>query len=322
MRAGNKGLILLVSALLLWGVAGHAFYMVDRWNDEPGNRLLTELAAHKKSLAERTPSPRVVVAGGSNAYYGIDTHVMAERLALPVINVALPFEGHNYHINLDLLEGMVRPGDIVVYGSASMWRGSGGISRRARDFDAYLAQVGYPAYERKFQELDLPWKVLPQTNSLLLAFMKRFSEDGDSNRPWTADTDDKGNFTGCVPPPVLSPQLYEDQTTIDESLVEALSETAETLEAEGVRFVLQIPWIFIREDQRGQWQNYLRNSVRKFPSNIPVLDSDIRTLLRSARRDFCDSPFHTSVAATRARSERLAIALAPHIASASVVGGQ
>ena len=46
---------------------------------------------------------------------------------------------------------------------------------------------------------------------------------------------------------------------------------------------------------------------------MPVIGSDPRDVLRSDRRDFCDSPFHLSTAAARERTEKLATELERYV---------
>src|SRR5690606_12325661 len=134
----KPGLWMLVSLLLLWAAAGHAFYRLDRAHDRQAHRLLAELVEHKAELAEATPGPRVIIAGGSNAYYGLDAALLEHELERPVINLALPFDAHHHAIALDLLGEQVQRGDTVVYSAGSLWDPAQPPSRRAREFDAYL----------------------------------------------------------------------------------------------------------------------------------------------------------------------------------------
>ena len=115
MRATNRGLVLLIAILLLWVAGGHAFYRIDQAHDAKDYGPILELIVHKRAMAEAAPGARVLIAGGSNAYYGIDSDQLATRLGVPVVNMALPFGAYNNAINLRLLEDQVRPGDLVLY---------------------------------------------------------------------------------------------------------------------------------------------------------------------------------------------------------------
>lgn len=63
-------------------------------------------------LLERTPGPRIILAGGSNVSFGIDAELMQRTLGVPVINDGL-------HAGLGVaplreLLGYLRPGDVVI----------------------------------------------------------------------------------------------------------------------------------------------------------------------------------------------------------------
>ena len=70
-----------------------------------GSRLQLE-------LLKNTPSPRIILVGGSNVSFGLDAELMQQRLDLPVINDGL-------HAGLGIvplreLQGFIRPGDIII----------------------------------------------------------------------------------------------------------------------------------------------------------------------------------------------------------------
>jgi hypothetical protein len=64
------------------------------------------------NLLENTPSPRIILVGGSNVSFGIDAELMQQTLGLPVINDGL-------HAGLGLaslreLEEYIRDGDVII----------------------------------------------------------------------------------------------------------------------------------------------------------------------------------------------------------------
>ena len=67
----------------------------------------------KDRLLENTPSPRLILIGGSNLSFGIDSSIIEEELGLNIINTSI-------HIRIGLLFLMddiidyVRPGDILI----------------------------------------------------------------------------------------------------------------------------------------------------------------------------------------------------------------
>jgi hypothetical protein len=63
-------------------------------------------------LLKNTPSPRIILIGGSNVSFGIDAELMQQRLGIPVINDGL-------HAGLGIaplreLQEYIRPGDVII----------------------------------------------------------------------------------------------------------------------------------------------------------------------------------------------------------------
>ena len=319
MRATSKGLPLLIGLLLLWAAAGHAFYRIDRNHDADAYRLLAELIEHKAALARAVDGPRVIIAGGSNAYYGLDAEAIQRQIGAPVVNVALPFGAHHPQIALDLLENQVRSGDIVVFSSASVWDPPRPPTRRAREFDAYLDAVGVEGYQRKFSEPAVPWRALPETGPLLLAAADGF--DAGHGRSWVEDTDAHGTFTACTDAPVVMPRHF-GKDTVDLELAAALRQAATRLEIEGISFLISLPWLYIRESDRERWQAFARHFVGQLQPTVPIVASAPSMLLHSRRSEFCDSPLHLSDDASARRSRLLANALKPYVDRQSGRDGQ
>ncbi|MDR2246116.1 MAG: hypothetical protein LBE17_05500 [Treponema sp.] len=67
----------------------------------------------KQQLLARTPSPRLVFAGGSNCAFGIDSERIAEAFAIPVVNLGLNMAIGLGRI-LDAASPLLREGDILV----------------------------------------------------------------------------------------------------------------------------------------------------------------------------------------------------------------
>lgn len=319
MRAINRyrGLLLLVTLLSLWAVGGYAFHRADRWYDNRDYELLSDLIRYKADIAETTKGRRILIAGGSNAYYSIDTRILEAQLGVRVLNVALPFGAHHHRINLSVIEDLVQPGDLVVYASAGFWQGRRHDMRRAFAFDAWLAENGPSGYERQFDEPALPWQPLPHRSTLLLAMVEAVSPP--DLQPWTEDTDSNGNFTGCQPAPVVEPQRFGSELP-DADLAAALDDAAERLHGLGAGLVMHMPWLYIRDSDRERWVAFLDHFISRYEPDLPVVAANPKAVLRSERDDFCDSPLHLSAEATRQRSEALARALKPYVKGRTVTG--
>lgn len=88
----------------------------------------------KGRLMQTTPSPRVILVGGSNVAFGFDSEMLEDSLGLPVVNDGL-HAGIGLKFMMDDLFSEVRPGDILV------------ISPEYNQFFGKLAYGGLPLAE-------------------------------------------------------------------------------------------------------------------------------------------------------------------------------
>ncbi|RMG60550.1 MAG: hypothetical protein D6722_20725 [Bacteroidetes bacterium] len=67
----------------------------------------------KDSLLEHVPGPRLIIVGGSNASYGIDSRMLQEGLGLNPVNTAVTYELGLVYM-MESVAPYVREGDVVV----------------------------------------------------------------------------------------------------------------------------------------------------------------------------------------------------------------
>lgn len=67
----------------------------------------------KCQLLKDTPTPRIILTGGSNLAFGVDSKRIADSLGIPVINVAL-HAGIGLKFIIDDLSNRIQNGDIIV----------------------------------------------------------------------------------------------------------------------------------------------------------------------------------------------------------------
>ena len=97
------------------------------------NNYLNEFPV-KKQLIRDTPSPKVVVIGGSNVAFGIDSKTLSDSLGMPVVNAGL-HAGLGLRYILDANTPYLRKGDILVimpeyshFFNTTAWGGSATLS--------------------------------------------------------------------------------------------------------------------------------------------------------------------------------------------------
>ncbi|MBQ4278646.1 MAG: hypothetical protein IJC16_01650 [Rikenellaceae bacterium] len=80
----------------------------------PGMRdSLFAAMADKDRMLDTTPSPRIILVGGSNLAYGIDSRRISRAFGLPVVNTGLNAGMGLYYI-MERVRPYIRTGDIVV----------------------------------------------------------------------------------------------------------------------------------------------------------------------------------------------------------------
>jgi hypothetical protein len=67
----------------------------------------------KQAYLSHAAGPKVIILGGSNALFGIDSGLLEQRLGRPVVNLALQF-GIPLSMQMNQIEPYLKPGDLVV----------------------------------------------------------------------------------------------------------------------------------------------------------------------------------------------------------------
>jgi hypothetical protein len=90
-------------------------YFTGKYHADPINKSdYMSALIDKHALLDRTPSPRIILCGGSNLTFGIDSREIEKALGVPVINLSLHVEvGLNFIVNE--IKYAARPTDIVIF---------------------------------------------------------------------------------------------------------------------------------------------------------------------------------------------------------------
>jgi len=100
------GRLALLAALVLGSLAFMFFGPV------PYKHQLAMLI-DKRVMLDATPAPRVILVGGSNLMFGVDSPVLEQALHVPVVNMGV-FGGLGLLAPLEVIMPHLRPGDTVV----------------------------------------------------------------------------------------------------------------------------------------------------------------------------------------------------------------
>lgn len=128
----------------------------------PDKKHLYQASLLKSNLLRTVPSPRIIIVGGSNVAFGIDSERMEQELGIPVINDGL-------HVALGIaplneIKHYLRSGDIVI------------ISLEYYNFTDEQSFYGQPQYLADWVEfsperiwyLHEPWKQMPSIYTIML----------------------------------------------------------------------------------------------------------------------------------------------------------
>jgi len=113
-------------------------------------------------LLKNTPSPRIILIGGSNVSFGIDSELMQQTLGIPVINDGL-------HAGLGIaplreVQEYIRPGDVII------------LSLEYQLFSSREVMAGDPVFlsdwieysPRRIKYLSHPWRQAPALYATML----------------------------------------------------------------------------------------------------------------------------------------------------------
>lgn len=103
-------LFLVKFTLLLIIIAGIVSAAIGLIPPDPEGYFQVGLV--KSDLLRNTSSPRIIVVGGSNVAFGIDSELMESRLGMPVVNMGM--HGGIGRSTYNELREYIQPGDIVV----------------------------------------------------------------------------------------------------------------------------------------------------------------------------------------------------------------
>lgn len=207
--------------------------------------LLASINAKHARLAN-LPSPRLMLVGGSNVLYGLDSRTIAEEAGMPhVVNMALT-SVVGLHFMLKEVEPSVRPGDVVLVSPEYDHFCRNPTS--ARDLIWLLERrpsvlLGFPAEHWKLV-MD---RALHHLAAVIRAevFRKGARPDlGPTHVKWINEYgDNTASRTLLEPPPVAAWQLEcsEGRKGLMDEQVERIAEYKRSVETRGARMLLTYP---------------------------------------------------------------------------------
>ncbi|HEY1110991.1 MAG TPA: hypothetical protein VGE76_20215 [Opitutaceae bacterium] len=155
---------LLIFALLVAG----GFALLLRWHPKAEDNQYVKVLADKEARLLATPPPRLLLVGGSNLAFGVDSAAVERALGRPALNLAVTMEFGREFI-LHHAAAHARDGDIVVL--SLEYYGFTGASP-----EAYALAPALEAAPGAWRHLDWPqWKALLDGGLVHLGHLARTS---------------------------------------------------------------------------------------------------------------------------------------------------
>jgi hypothetical protein len=263
------------------------------------------------NLLEKTPSPRVILIGGSNVALGLDAEAMQTALGLPVINDGL-------HAGLGIapmreLKQYIRPGDVII------------VSLEYSMFSSVDIMNGDPIFladwiefsPRRVSYLAHPWTDTPGIYATMLQRKVNRKVNtalfgGSLNELRTIftgdDFDANGDFIGhtregVVAPNKIQPTAYPASVSNEEIFV-FLDEFYQFASAHGAKVYFEAP-ASRQSNCAATGETRMANFYKSFEkrSSIPLLTPFNQVCLPD--KYFFDTPYHLNAQGREIKTKRL-----------------
>ena len=269
-----------------------------------GSRLQLE-------LLKSTPSPRIILAGGSNVSFGLDAELMQQRLGIPVINDGL-------HAGLGIvplreLQDYIRQGDIIIISlEYSMFS-----SKSIMEGDLSFLSDWIEYSPRRIGFLANPWKQAP---SLYATMLQRkvnrqvntylFGGSLDEVRSVFIGTryNSNGDFIGHLNEASMArrkiPTVPYPVGTLQDEIFVFLEQFQQTAREKGAEVYFEAP-ASRKTNCENTGEASLENFFRAFEerTSIPVLTPLDEVCLPD--KYFFDTAYHLNAEGRQVRTERL-----------------
>lgn len=208
--SNKKGFVLikkLVAILLLSGLVFSAITFAILSGPATFSDTYQSVIYRKYEQLKNTEGPRIIIVGGSNAGFGIDSEYVSQKVGMPVVNMGL-HAGFGPLFNTNIVKNHIQEGDIILlaheYGLSST------ALEKLGDLDLIMAGIdNHPEIY-----LDLPLKNYPEILGNLFSFAeyKASKKESATGVYSSASFDEKGNM--ILPRASFIIQNYAEKTDV------------------------------------------------------------------------------------------------------------
>jgi hypothetical protein len=153
---------------------------------QPDENHYFQSSVSKLNLLKTTPSPRIILIGGSNVSFGIDSQLMKTKLGVPVINYGL--HGGLGVTPLRELHDYIKEDDIIIISLeyTTFGKNMNGNPRILSDWIEFSPE--------RIKYLEIPWKEAP--NIYLIMLQQKVNRKINLALPGSGMEESRGIYTG------------------------------------------------------------------------------------------------------------------------------
>jgi hypothetical protein len=256
----------------------------------------------KEDLLAQTPSPRLILCGGSNVAFGVDSEELSKQLGIRTINTSL-HAGLGLSFMLRQIRSQVKAGDVVLVipeyqnFTSSLWRGDGVLSEIFVEVPSSAFYWGpeniltvvetiVPAVQRRFRDgwiFRLNFEEMLRSPEIVYT-SRAFNGYGDVI-----------THLGKDRPPTTIPLMYQQKVVVYNFIgISYLREFIHACEQRG-GYAYLLPPCIRREDFEASQRVFNRiyeEITRAFPRNTLSLPSEF---VLETDRHFYDTAYHLNM---------------------------
>lgn len=105
---------LTVKIFVMFLVAGSVYALICARLLSVQPQSTPDIYNQKSLIVQRTPEPRIILIGGSNVLYGIDSEALKAKMGMSVINMGLTAD-LGLRFMIEFSKDYLKPGDVVVF---------------------------------------------------------------------------------------------------------------------------------------------------------------------------------------------------------------
>ncbi len=259
----------------------------------------------KVARLKSVPSPKIVLVGGSNLAYGIDSAMIEKSLGMPVVNMGIT-AGLGFKYHLESVRNRLRPGDIVIaspeyhHFQRDVFDGSLDLPEAIFEFDLESIRALDGAHLLHLA------KMIPDFASRKTIALFKVFELGKLRRraqQWTFN--EYGDFTAHAKDPRHARRHTADATNapIDPSVINFIATFADESRQNGIEFILLPPPL--QDSVFDADRDYIgRVAAALAARGIPYAAEPLRYRTPS-ENTYYDSPYHTTYSGAKIRTRLL-----------------